>query len=139
MADRQSLISPFRAMSLPSDFEQIIDRIMAVRLASKVEVKENNKACTITAELPGLEEKDLKVHVDDDRLTISGEKKVEQSDDKTHYSERSYGSFSRSFTLPADAEGSTVAARFAKGVLTVEIAKAAKPSPRVRQVEVKGA
>ena len=158
MADRQSLMSPSRAMSFPTDFEQIFDRMMrtwpfdwparsstepralrAFEHMPKVEVKENDKAYTVTVELPGLEEKDVKVQVEDDVLSISGEKKVEQMDDKTHYSERSYGSFTRTFTLPADADGNAVTARFAKGVLTVEIAKTAKPSPKVKQVEVKPA
>jgi HSP20 family protein len=158
MADRQYLTSPSRAMSFPTDFEQIFDRITrswpfdwparwptepralrAFEHMPKVEVKENDKGYTVTVELPGLEEKDVNVQVEDEMLTISGEKKVEQSDDKTHYSERSYGSFTRSFTLPADADGNAVTARFAKGVLKVEIAKTAKLSPKVKQVEVKPA
>jgi HSP20 family protein len=143
-------------MSFPTDFDQVFDRMMrtwpfdwparspaepralrAFEHMPKVEVKENDKAYTVTVELPGLEEKDVNVHVEDDMLTISGEKRIEKSDDKTHYSERSYGSFTRSFTLPADADGNAVTARFAKGVLLVEIAKTAKPSPKVKQVEVK--
>jgi HSP20 family protein len=158
MIDRQSLISPFRAMSVPADFDQFFDRMMRAwpfeRLALSssepralrafehmptVEVKENDRAYTVAVELPGLEEKDVKVHVEDDILTISGEKKVERTDDKTHYSERSYGSFTRAFSLPADADGTAVTAGFAKGVLTVEIAKRARPSPNVKQVEVKAA
>ena len=67
------------------------------------------------------------MQVENDVVNISGEKKVEQTDEnKTHYSERSYGSFTRTFTLPADGDGNAVTARFAKGVLTVEIAKTGK-------------
>jgi HSP20 family protein len=161
MANRQYLTSPSRAISFPTDFDEIFDRMMRSRWPfdiglparssnepralrafehmPKVEVKENDKAYTVTVELPGLEEKDVKVHVESDMLTISGEKKVEQSDDKTHYSERSYGSFARSFTLPADADSNAVTARFAKGVLSVEVAKTTNPSPKVKQVEVKPA
>ena len=102
-----------------------------------VEVKENGKAYSVTVELPGLDEKDVKVSVEDDMLTITGEKKVERTDDKTHYSERSYGSFTRSFSLPADADGTTIAARFAKGVLTVDIPKAAKPRSQGKEVPIK--
>lgn len=102
-----------------------------------VEVKENGKAYTVTVELPGLDEKDVKATVEDDMLTISGEKKVERTDDKTHYSERSYGSFTRAFTLPADADPNAVSAQFAKGVLTVEIAKTAKPRGQGKQIEIK--
>ena len=105
----------------------------------KVEVKENGKAYTVTIELPGLDEKDVKVQVEDDVLTISGEKKVEQTDDKMHYTERSYGSFTRAFTLPADADRDGIAAKFAKGVLELEIAKTANPPAQVKQVAIKSA
>ena len=104
-----------------------------------VEVKENGKIYTISVELPGLDEKDVKVTVDNDLLTISGEKKVEHTDEKTHFSERSYGSFTRSFTLPADADRNAVAAKFAKGVLTLEIQKTAGAPAQGKQIEVKPA
>lgn len=103
----------------------------------KVEVKENGKAYTVTVELPGLDEKDVKVTVEDDVLTIAGEKKVERTDDKTHYSERSYGSFTRAFTLPADVDRARIEAKFTKGVLTLDIAKTANPPAAVKQVEIK--
>jgi HSP20 family protein len=104
-----------------------------------VEVKENGKGYTICVELPGLDEKDVKVTIENDLLSISGEKKVERSDEKTHFSERSYGSFTRSFSLPDDADRGSIAARFAKGVLTVEIAKATAAPGQGTQIEVKPA
>jgi HSP20 family protein len=104
-----------------------------------VEVKENDKSYTVSAELPGLDEKDVKVTVEGDVLTLAGEKKVEKTDEKTHFSERSYGSFTRSFTLPADADRNTISARFAKGVLTLEIAKSASAPAQGKQIEVKSA
>jgi HSP20 family protein len=103
----------------------------------EVEVKENDEHYTVTVELPGLDEKDIKVDLKDEVLTISGEKKVENTDEKTHYSERSYGSFTRSFTMPADADGNAVAAKFAKGVLTVEIGKSANPPREGKRIEIK--
>ena len=105
--------------------------------APKVEVQENGKTYTITMELPGVEQKDVKVLVEDDVLTVSGEKHVERSDEKTHYSERSYGSFTRSFTLPADADRSAITAKFTKGVLTLEIPKTAEAPVQGKQIEVK--
>jgi HSP20 family protein len=104
-----------------------------------VEVKENGKQYTVTVELPGLDEKDVKVSVEGDVLSITGEKKTERTDEKTHYSERSYGSFTRAFTLPVDADRNAVTASFAKGVLTLTIAKAANPAPRGKQIEIKKA
>jgi HSP20 family protein len=102
-----------------------------------VEVKENGKSYTVSVELPGLDEKDVKASVEDDVLTISGEKKLERTDEKTHYSERSYGSFTRSFTLPDDADANAVSAKFAKGVLTIEIGKTAGKPAQGKQIEIK--
>ena len=104
--------------------------------APKVEVQENGKTYTITVELPGVEQKDVKVLVEDDVLTISGEKHVERTDEKTHYSERSYGSFTRAFTLPSDADRNDISANFSKGVLTLQIAKTAGRLERARQIDV---
>lgn len=159
MTEAKSLMNPRNLASFGSDFEPIFNRMMrgwpfnwgdlapaseprslrAFEHMPKVEVKENAKSYTVTVELPGLDENDVKVQLDDDVLTISGEKKVEKTDDKTHYSERSYGSFTRAFTLPADADRNGVAATFAKGVLALEIAKTANPPAQVRQVAVKAA
>jgi HSP20 family protein len=105
--------------------------------APKVEVQENGKHYTIAVELPGLDQKDVKVLVEDDMLTISGEKHVERSDEKTHYSERSYGGFTRAFTLPSDADRDGISANFAKGVLTLEIPKSANGHERVKEIEIK--
>lgn len=105
--------------------------------APRVEVQENGKTYTVTVELPGVDQKDVKVLVEDDVLTISGEKHVERTDEKTHYSERSYGSFTRAFTLPSDADRNDISANFANGVLTLRIGKAAHGAERARQIEVK--
>ncbi|MBV8186836.1 MAG: Hsp20/alpha crystallin family protein [Alphaproteobacteria bacterium] len=158
MADAKSLIDP-RASLLGGDFDRMFNRMMRgwpvnwpemapsaeprpLRVfdhVPKAEVKENDKGYCVSVELPGLDEKDVKVQIDDDVLTISGEKKLEQSDDKTHYSERSYGSFTRAFTLPSDTNREAIAARFKNGVLSLEIPKAAQPRAQVKQVEIKSA
>lgn len=157
MTEFRSLTNPRTLAPFGGDFDHIFNRMMrgwpsnwadiapprepqalrAFEHMPKVEVKENGKSYTVTVELPGLDDKDVKVQVHDDLLTISGEKKVEQSDDKTHYSERSYGAFTRSFTLPTDADRNGISATFAKGVLTLEIAKTANPPAQVKQVAVK--
>jgi HSP20 family protein len=159
MTEAKSLTTPRSAVPFGGDFDQLFNRLMrnwpfawgdlspsseprALRVfdhVPKVEVKENDKSYTVTVELPGLDEKDIKVQIEDDVLTVSGEKKVEKSDEKTHYSERSYGSFTRAFTLPADADRNAIAATFAKGVLALEIAKTAQPSAQVKQVAIKAA
>ena len=159
MTDTKSLTAPRNLTPFSGDFDQIFNRMMrgwpfnwtdftpssepralrAFEHMPKVEVKENGKAYSVTVELPGLDEKDVKVQVENDVLTISGEKKVEHTDDKTHYSERSYGSFTRAFTLPADADRNGITAKFSKGVLTLEVAKTATPPAQVKQVAIKAA
>ncbi|UYN94608.1 MAG: Hsp20/alpha crystallin family protein [Enhydrobacter sp.] len=126
---------PFGLPELPAMSEP--RALRAFEHVPKVEVKENGSAYAVTVELPGLDEKDVKVTVEDDVLTITGEKKIERTDERTHYSERSYGSFTRAFTLPSDADHAKLAARFAKGVLTIDIPKTANPPAAVKQVEVK--
>ncbi|MEK7752626.1 MAG: Hsp20/alpha crystallin family protein [Acidobacteriota bacterium] len=159
MIESKSLTTPRNPAPFAGDFDQFFNRMVGnwpfnwldvarsneprpLRVFEhmpKVEVKENGKAYNVTVELPGLDEKDVKVQVEDDILTISGEKKVEHTDEKTHYSERSYGNFTRAFTLPADADRNGVSAKFAKGVLTLEIAKTATPSAQVKEVAIKAA
>lgn len=111
--------------------------LRAFDLSPKVEVKENGSAYSLTVEVPGLDQNDLKVLVEDDVLTISGEKKVDRTDEKTHYSERSYGSFRRSFTLPLDADRNGISAHFGKGVLTLEIAKSAHALTGTKEIEIR--
>lgn len=135
--DRAMRRWPFNWPELPASGQP--RALRAFEHVPKVEVKENGKAYSVTVELPGLDEKDVKVTVEDDVLSISGEKKVEKTDEKTHYSERSYGSFTRAFTLPSDADRGKVSAKFAKGVLTLDIPKAANPPAAVKQVEIKPA
>jgi HSP20 family protein len=105
----------------------------------RVEVTENGKSYTVIVELPGLDEKDVKVQVGNDMLTVSGEKKVERTDEKTHYSERTYGNFTRVFTLPLDADRNAISARFAKGVLTLGIPKTTAPPTQVKRIDIKSA
>jgi HSP20 family protein len=104
--------------------------------APKVEVKENGVTYTLAVELPGLDQNNVKVVVEDDVLTVSGDKHVERADDKTHYSERSYGSFTRSFTLPSDADRNNIMANFTRGVLTLTIGKSSANPDRTRYIEV---
>jgi HSP20 family protein len=157
MTEAKPLATARNLMPFTGDFDQFFNRMMrnwpfnwpelapsgeprALQVfdhVPKVEVKENDKAYNVSVELPGLDEKDVKVLVEDDMLTISGEKKVERTDEKTHYSERSYGSFTRAFTLPADADRNAISARFAKGVLTLEIPKTANAPTTAKQVEIK--
>jgi len=106
-----------------------------------MDVTEDAEAYKVTAELPGMDEKEIEVALTDGTLTIKGEKKLEKEEkDKDYYlSERSYGSFRRSFALPEDIDPDKVAATFAKGVLTVSLPKTAVTKAEPKKVEVKAA
>jgi len=114
-----------------------IPALRAFEPAPKVEVKESAETYTMCIEVPGLDQNDVKVLVEGDVLTVAGEKKVERTDEQTHYSERSYGSFTRSFRLPADADAEKISARYGKGVLTLEIAKRANGASRAKEIEIR--
>jgi HSP20 family protein len=90
-----------------------------------VDVEEDEKSIRIKAEIPGIDEKDLDVKVENNVLTLSGEKKEERKEEKKNYifSERKFGSFSRSIGLPEGIKTDKIKATFKKGVLNIEIPK----------------
>jgi HSP20 family protein len=104
-----------------------------------IDVVEKEKEYQIAAELPGLDEKDVEISVADDVLTISGEKKEEKEETADNYylSERRYGSFQRSFQLPAGVDSDKIAATFQKGVLTVTVPKAPEAQHKTKKIAVK--
>lgn len=104
-----------------------------------MDVAETDKEIEMTAELPGLEEKDIQVNVADDMLTIKGEKKAEKEEKGRNYHrvERSYGSFYRSLQLPAGVNADAIKATLKNGVLKVTVAKPAAAQPK--KIEVKAA
>lgn len=106
-----------------------------------VDITEADGAYKLTAELPGLTEKDIEVQVAGDVLTLKGEKREEkeQKEKSFHLSERSYGSFQRSFSLPEGVDRDKVTAEFAKGVLTITMPKTEKAVEQKKTIEVKAA
>lgn len=105
----------------------------------RMDVTERDSEIEITAELPGLEEKDVEVTLSDNVLTVKGEKK-EEREEKTaqrHMVERSYGTFSRSVELPAGIDPATITATMEKGVLRLTMPKPTQSN--ARKIEVKGA
>lgn len=106
-----------------------------------MDVTDTDKELVVTAELPGLDEKDFEVTLAGDVLTIRGEKKAESENRNggAYYVERRFGSFSRSLRLPFAAGDDNVDATYDKGVLTIRIPKPAEVQRAVRRIEVKGA
>jgi len=97
-----------------------------------IDVSEDDARYIVTAEIPGTDRDDITVEVHGGTLTIRGEKRNEREEHDEHRSfvERSFGTFSRSFTLPTNADNSKVDASFDAGVLTVTIAKSDEAKPR---------
>jgi HSP20 family protein len=111
----------------------------AISSMPRMDIGETDKAIEITAELPGLEKKDVELNVADNLLTIRGEKKNEREEKNKDYHlvERSYGSFSRSVELPAGVNVDNITAEIANGVLKVTVQK---PAPKqAKQIEIKSA
>ena len=108
-------------------------------LARQRFVAETKDAFEVTAELPGVDEKDIKVSLDGNQLVISGEKKEESTKEEKdwHVEERSFGSFYRSMSLPFEPEDGAVEAHFDKGVLRLSIKKPAKAIKTTKTIEIK--
>ena len=106
-----------------------------------VDVTEGDKDFTVTAELPGLEEKDINLTVSNHTLTVKGQKSYEKEEKNKdhHVSERAYGSFQRSFTLPDGVDADKITAALAKGVLTVTLPKTAEAQKPAKRIEVQAA
>lgn len=104
-----------------------------------VDIKEDKNSYQISAELPGLDAKDITVDLTDNVLTISGEKKSESEDKKDedyHVMERRYGYFKRSFSLPFSVKQEEVKADFKKGVLHVTLPKSEKATNNQHQIPI---
>ncbi len=108
-------------------------------VAPAMDLVEREGEYEITAELPGIEEKDVEVKVVNRMLTISGEKNEQKEEKKKDYflSERRFGSFQRSFQLPDGAEADKIEAHFSKGVLTVKVPKAAGVQKSEKKISIK--
>jgi HSP20 family protein len=108
-------------------------------LMPAIDVTETDGEIEVTAELPGLEEKDVQINVADNVLTIRGEKKAEKEDKQKDYHvvERSYGSFYRALELPAGVDADKIKANISKGVLKVTVPKPA--AKQAKKIDVKAA
>ena len=106
--------------------------------APLVDIVEDDKEYLIKAELPEVNKADVKVTVQDDVLTITGERTLEKEEKgrKYHRVERAYGRFARSFTVPEDADGNGVVAEYKDGVLKVHLPKSEKAKPKTIEVKI---
>ncbi|MFE1599893.1 Hsp20/alpha crystallin family protein [Methylobacterium sp. ID0610] len=103
-----------------------------------VEMVETDQGLRVSAELPGLDEKDVELTIDQGVLTLRGEKRAETTDKERGYTERSYGRFERSLALPFAVEEDKAEASFKNGVLSVTLPRSAKAPERGRRIAING-
>ena len=108
--------------------------------APPVDVYEDEHNITLKIEVPGIDEKDIDVRIENNTLTVHGERKFEKEEKEENYRrvERQYGSFTRTFTLPTTVDPEKVEANYDKGVLKVKLAKKAEAKPKQIKVNVGG-
>jgi HSP20 family protein len=149
-------IRPSRRSMAPvgfDDFENEVRRLLGATLGEAetigwrpaVEVTETADELELTAELPGMSRDDLEIELEDDMLTIRGVKEEKKEEEKKEegevtyrVAERSYGEFSRSFTVPSTVDTEAISAEFRDGVLTVIMPKMAEARGRKIEIEVEG-
>ncbi len=118
-------------------FEFIDDAMKSGTWAPPVDVAEEGDKILVKVEVPGVDEKDLKVNFEDGLLTVSGERQFERKDERNyHRIERTYGSFVRTFNLPRSVDASAIKASYVSGVLEIEIPKKEEAKPRQIQINV---
>ena len=128
----------FSGSRFPSLFERKGAGALAEFATPQVDISETETEVRISAELPGMTEKEIDVTLAEGALTIRGEKKVERNDEKENYhvTERSYGSFQRTLTLPCEVDRESVDATFTNGVLNIVLKKVETESPK-KKIDIK--
>ena len=103
-----------------------------------VDVKETDNSFVLTADIPGLTKKDIKVNVANRKLSISGERSYEtdQENDNYHYRERRFGTFDRSFNLPGTVDEENISASFKNGILSIQLPKHEVEIPKDRLIKI---
>jgi len=114
------------------------DALTTTSFAPPVDIYEDEHNITLKLEVPGIEEKDIDVRIDNNTLTVHGERKIEKEEKEENFRrvERQYGSFTRSFTLPSSVDPQQVSADYNQGVLKITLAKKAEAKPKQIKVNV---
>ncbi|MBF0195490.1 MAG: Hsp20/alpha crystallin family protein [Magnetococcales bacterium] len=140
-----SYYDPFRNVrSLQGEINRLFDRDIddstgqLTQLPLRVDIREDENQIVVKADVPGMEQKDISVNVDNGMLTISGERKFSDEENKKHYHrvERAYGRFSRSFQLSNTTDPENISATYKNGVLEVTLPKREEAKPRSIQVQI---
>jgi len=114
------------------------ESLSAGSIVPPVDVYEDEQGIRLKMEVPGIDEKDIDIRLENNLLTVRGERKLEKEtkEENYHRIERSYGSFTRSFSLPNTVNSEEVKASYAKGVLTIHLGKRAEARPKQIKVDV---
>ena len=117
------------------------EALTTTTFAPPVDVYEDEHNVTLKIEVPGIDEKDIDVRIENNTLTVHGERKFEKEEKEENYRrvERQYGSFTRNFALPTTVDSENVQADYDKGVLKITLAKKAEAKPKQIKVNVGGA
>src|SRR2546429_4826797 len=136
MQDRMNRMNRlFRESYSPEGPEEALT---TTSFAPPVDIYEDEHNITLKIEVPGIDEKDIDVRIENNTLTVHGERKFEKEEKEENYRrvEREYGSFTRSFTLPNSVDPENVQANYEKGVLKIKLAKKAEAKPKQIKVNV---
>jgi len=127
----------FRELYSPEGPEETLT---TTSFAPPVDVYEDEHNITLKIEVPGIDEKDIDVRIENNTLTVHGERKFEKEEKEENFRrvERQYGSFTRSFTLPSSVDPEHISAHYDKGVLKIDLAKKAEAKPKQIKVNVGG-
>ncbi|HUP48875.1 MAG TPA: Hsp20/alpha crystallin family protein [Thermoanaerobaculia bacterium] len=118
-------------------FNFMDDALTSGTWAPPVDVAEDSERIHVKVEVPGMEEKDLKINYEDGLLTVSGERQFERREDRNyHRIERAYGSFVRTFSLPRSVDPGKIVANYRHGVLEIEIPKKEEAKPKHIQINL---
>jgi HSP20 family protein len=133
---REAAVLQNRVNSLFRNLNEAETPVAAASFVPAVDIYEDAQKLVLKLEIPGMDEKDLDVRVEDHTLTVKGERKfeAEEKEENFHRIERSYGSFFRAFTLPSTVETENVQASYNAGVLKLELKK--KPETQPKQIKV---
>jgi HSP20 family protein len=114
------------------------EALTTTNFAPPVDIYEDEHTITLKLDVPGVEEKDIDVRIQDNTLTVHGERKIEKEEKEENYRrvERQYGTFTRSFTLPSSVDLAHVNAQYDNGVLKISLAKKAEAKPKQIKVNV---
>lgn len=157
--NRLRALTPWKEGDVISDFQRSMNRMMrdffdetpsfnlqtpdwaltGGEFVPRIDLEEGDDKITLTAELPGMTEKDVDVQLERDFLTVKGEKKQEKSVEKNGrtFCERSYGAFERTIQMPTSVDKDKIVAKFDNGVLTVSIPKSPEAKREVKKIAIK--